>query len=192
MQTGIPEIRLQLSMQTTHAALPAVVRRQGQLQVVVEAPELVGEVGRVGLGRRGRIETHVETVDRPQAVAACRVAHELQRARGPGARVGVHLAAGLRGQHGEQQRLGQAGLLVDRGHLWTQELVVLVGVDQRRAVPGQPVVERGPYRVVERDHLAQLAVTEHDRLARGMRGLLDLGQALLRLLGRAILGLRDE
>ena len=73
----------------------------------------------------------------------------------------MHPAVGFLGQDAEQQRLGQAGLLVLGPHQEAHLLVVLPAGDQLRAHPGQPLGHGRAHRLVELDHLAQVAAAQH-------------------------------
>ena len=78
----------------------------------------------------------------------------------------MHLAAGFLGEHAEQQRFGQAGLLVFRPHQIAHVFVVDVRRDEIRPVLRQPFFERGLDRPVHRDHVGELATLEQrDRAA---------------------------
>ena len=90
----------------------------------------------------------------------------------------MHLAAGLLREDAEQQRLGQAGLLVRRPHQVAHVLVVLVGVDQVRTHPGEPVLQRRLDRSVDLDDLRQLVAVQHVLRARGLGHVVGKARAL--------------
>ena len=166
----VPEVARAVLRQARHAAFAAVVRTERELEAVVQRAQLLVEIRDVRARGRSRIEPRVEARRvATEPVARPRVVHELQRPARARARHGVHLRAGFLREDAEQQRLGQPGLFVRGPHAAAHELVVLVRLEQVRAQPGEPLLERRLHGRVHGDHLAQVAALEQRDGARGLR-----------------------
>ena len=156
----VPEMPRAALRELGHARFAAVIGADHEFEIVIQVFELIVQVGDVGCGRSGRIETLIETVVDPQSVATAGGRHELQRPRCAARRHRMDLAARFLGQDAEQDRLGQAGLGIGRPHLVAHVLIILVGVEQLWAHPGQPFTQRRAQGLVDLDQIAQLLAVQ--------------------------------
>src|SRR5439155_3356752 len=79
-QLRVPEAQPRdLLVERSEFALARVVRRERLREIVAESAKQCGQVPGARLGRRDRIEPHVETVDVAQAVPSARGWHEYEQ-----------------------------------------------------------------------------------------------------------------